>query len=77
MVRDLLIERTRSKQARNKAPPAPDSQPALRNYLRAKQPLSAEELLVDRAQLLTLTVSDMTVPSRGPLQLYSKTSRLA
>jgi catalase-peroxidase len=32
-----------------------------RNYLRGGQPLSAEELLVDRAQLLTLTAPEMTV----------------
>jgi catalase-peroxidase len=32
-----------------------------RNYLRRGQPLSAEELLVDRAQLLTLTAPEMTV----------------
>ncbi len=32
-----------------------------RNYLRDQQPLSAEELLVDRAQLLTLTAPEMTV----------------
>jgi catalase-peroxidase len=32
-----------------------------RNYLHGKQPLSAEELLVDRAQLLTLTAPEMTV----------------
>jgi len=32
-----------------------------RNYLRGKQRLSAEEWLVDRAQLLTLTVPEMTV----------------
>ena len=32
-----------------------------RNYLRDKQHLSAEELLVDRAQLLTLTAPEMTV----------------
>jgi catalase-peroxidase len=32
-----------------------------RNYLRGQQPLSAEELLVDRAQLLTLTAPQMTV----------------
>ncbi|MFI5015459.1 MAG: catalase/peroxidase HPI, partial [Hyphomicrobiales bacterium] len=32
-----------------------------RNYLRAGQRLSAEELLVDRAQLLTLTAPEMTV----------------
>jgi catalase-peroxidase len=31
-----------------------------RNYLRGKQQLSAEELLVDRAQLLTLTAPEMT-----------------
>jgi catalase-peroxidase len=32
-----------------------------RNYLRGKQRLSAEELLVDRAQLLTLTAPEVTV----------------
>jgi catalase-peroxidase len=32
-----------------------------RNYLRGKQRLSAEELLVDRAQLLNLTAPEMTV----------------
>ena len=32
-----------------------------RNYLRGKQRLSAEEQLVDRAQLLTLTAPEMTV----------------
>jgi catalase-peroxidase len=32
-----------------------------RNYLRGGQPMSAEELLVDRAQLLTLTAPEMTV----------------
>jgi catalase-peroxidase len=32
-----------------------------RNYLKAKFDVSAEELLVDRAQLLTLTAPEMTV----------------
>jgi catalase-peroxidase len=32
-----------------------------RNYLRGGQPLSAEELLLDRAQLLTLTAPELTV----------------
>jgi catalase-peroxidase len=32
-----------------------------RNYLKSKLPVSAEELLVDRAQLLTLTAPEMTV----------------
>ena len=32
-----------------------------RNYLRGTQRLSAEELLIDRAQLLTLTAPEMTV----------------
>jgi catalase-peroxidase len=32
-----------------------------RNYLRSGQPLSAEEWLLDRAQLLTLTAPEMTV----------------
>jgi catalase-peroxidase len=34
---------------------------AFRNYLRGKQLMSAEELLVDRTQLLTLTAPEMTV----------------
>ena len=34
---------------------------AFRNYLKAKYSISAEELLVDRAQLLTLTAPEMTV----------------
>jgi catalase-peroxidase len=32
-----------------------------RNYLKGESPVSAEELLVDRAQLLTLTAPEMTV----------------
>jgi catalase-peroxidase len=32
-----------------------------RNYLKAKQPLTAEEFLIDRAQLLTLTAPELTV----------------
>ena len=36
-----------------------------RNYLRGKQRLSPEELLVDRAQLLTLTAPEMTVLVAG------------
>ncbi|MGE4549663.1 MAG: catalase/peroxidase HPI [Intestinibacillus sp.] len=32
-----------------------------RNYLKSKFPISAEQLLVDRAQLLTLTAPEMTV----------------
>jgi len=32
-----------------------------RNYLKTKFPVSAEELLVDKAQLLTLTAPEMTV----------------
>jgi catalase-peroxidase len=38
--------------------PAADS---FRNYLGGQYPISAEELLVDRAQLLTLTAPEMTV----------------
>jgi catalase-peroxidase len=37
-----------------------------RNYVSGKQRLSAEELLVDRAQLLTLTALEMTVLVGGP-----------
>lgn len=36
-----------------------------RNYLRAKHSVSAEELLVDRAQLLTLSAPEMTVLVAG------------
>jgi catalase-peroxidase len=36
-----------------------------RNYLRSGQPVSAEELLVDRAQLLKLTAPEMTVLAGG------------
>ena len=32
-----------------------------RNYLKAKYAVTAEELLIDRAQLLTLTAPEMTV----------------
>ena len=35
-----------------------------RNYLKGTYPVSAEELLVDRAQLLTLTAPEMTVLDR-------------
>src|SRR5204862_7125140 len=40
--------------------PLEPSADGFRNYLRGKQRLSAEELLVDRAQLLTLTAPEMT-----------------
>jgi catalase-peroxidase len=33
----------------------------VRNYIKTKYAVSAEELLVDRAQLLTLTAPEMTV----------------
>ena len=36
-----------------------------RNYLRKGQPGPAEELLVDRAQLMTLTAPEMTVLSEA------------
>jgi catalase-peroxidase len=36
-----------------------------RNYLKTKYAVSAEELLVDRAQLLTLTAPEMTVLTGG------------
>jgi catalase-peroxidase len=36
-----------------------------RNYLKGQYPVSAEELLVDRAQLLTLTAPEMTVLMGG------------
>ena len=46
--------------ARSFAPLEPTAD-GFRNYLRGKQRLSAEELLVDRAQLVTLTAPEMTV----------------
>jgi catalase-peroxidase len=41
--------------------PLEPSADGFRNYLRGEQGLTAEELLVDRAQLLTLTAPEMTV----------------
>jgi catalase-peroxidase len=41
--------------------PLEPSADGFRNYLRGKQRLSAEEMLVDRAQLLTLTAPELTV----------------
>jgi catalase-peroxidase len=46
-----------------------------RNYLRGKQSLSAEELLVDRAQLLTLTAPEMTVLIGGLRVLGANTEK--
>jgi catalase-peroxidase len=48
-----------------------------RNYLRDKQGLSAEELLVDRAQLLTLTAPEMTVLVGGLRVLGANARRSA
>jgi len=48
-----------------------------RNYLRDKQRLSAEELLVDRAQLLTLTPPEMTVLVGGLRVLGANARRSA
>src|SRR6266851_6583862 len=46
-----------------------------RNYLRSGQVLSAEELLVDRAQLLTLTAPEMTVLVGGMRALNANFGR--
>jgi catalase-peroxidase len=46
-----------------------------RNYLRGKQPLSPEELLVNRAQLLTLTAPEMTVLVGGLRVLGANTAQ--
>ena len=46
-----------------------------RNYLRGKQRLSPEELLVDRAQLLKLTAPEMTVLVGGLRVLGANTAR--
>ncbi|HUN52820.1 MAG TPA: peroxidase family protein, partial [Candidatus Sulfotelmatobacter sp.] len=48
-----------------------------RNYLRGPQRLSAEELLVDRAQLLTLTAPEMTVLVGGLRVLGANAGRAA
>ena len=48
-----------------------------RNYLRGKQRLSPEELLVDRAQLLTLTAPEMTVLVGGLRVLNANTGQSA
>jgi catalase-peroxidase len=48
-----------------------------RNYLRGKQRLSAEELLVDRAQLMTLTAPEMTVLVGGLRVLNANTGQSA
>ncbi len=48
-----------------------------RNYLRGQQRLSAEELLVDRAQLLTLTAPEMTVLVGGLRVLGANVGRSA
>jgi catalase-peroxidase len=45
-----------------------------RNYLRGTQRLSPEELLVDRAQLLTLTAPEMTVLTGGLRVLGANTA---
>jgi len=44
-----------------------------RNYLKGTYPVSAEELLVDRAQLLTLTAPEMTVLVGGMRMLGTNT----
>ncbi len=46
-----------------------------RNYLKAKYTVSAEELLVDRAQLLTLTAPEMTVLVGGLRVLDTNTGQ--
>jgi catalase-peroxidase len=48
-----------------------------RNYLRGEQRLSPEELLVDRAQLLTLTAPEMTVLVGGLRVLGANAARSA
>ncbi|MDV7390621.1 peroxidase family protein, partial [Arthrospira platensis SPKY1] len=46
-----------------------------RNYLKTKYTLSAEELLIDRAQLLTLTAPEMTVLVGGMRALNTNTGQ--
>ncbi len=44
-----------------------------RNYMKAKYPVSAEEMLVDKAQLMTLTAPEMTVLVGGMRVLHTNT----
>jgi catalase-peroxidase len=46
-----------------------------RNYVRGEHPMSVEELLVDRAQLLTLTAPEMTVLLGGLRVLGANTAK--
>jgi catalase-peroxidase len=46
-----------------------------RNYLKAKYSVSAEEMLVDRAQLLTLSAPEMTVLLGGMRVLHTNFDR--
>lgn len=46
-----------------------------RNYMKAKYPVSAEEMLVDKAQLMTLTAPEMTVLVGGMRVLDTNTDR--
>ena len=55
--------------------PLEPSADGFRNYLRGKQRLSAEEMLVDRAQLLTLTAPEMTVLVGGLRVLNANTGQ--
>jgi len=48
-----------------------------RNYIRGKHPMSVEELLVDRAQLLTLTAPEMTVLVGGLRVLGANAGKFA
>ena len=57
--------------------PLEPSADGFRNYLRGKQRLSAEEMLVDRAQLLTLTAPEMTVLVGGLRVLNANTGQSA
>jgi catalase-peroxidase len=57
--------------------PLEPSADGFRNYLRGEQRLSAEELLVDRAQLLTLTAPEMTVLVGGLRVLGANAGRSA
>jgi catalase (peroxidase I) len=41
------------------------SQNGFRNYLKAEYTISSEEMLIDKAQLMTLTVPQMTVLLRN------------
>jgi catalase-peroxidase len=52
--------RHKNRQMQNHLMPEPEAD-GFRNYLKAEYTISSEEMLIDKAQLMTLTVPQMTV----------------